>query len=486
MNTSVRDHMFASFARRLACLSLTFSLPFFAANSVAQAAPDDARLLERGRALAVAADCMACHTQPNGGRPFAGGYAIASPLGSIYATNITPSKSAGIGQYTEADFTRALREGIRKDGSHLYPAMPYTAYTQLSDDDVLALYTYFMRGVEPVDTVAPVTELPFPFNIRLSMMGWNLLYLDNKRFTPDPAKSEQINRGAYLAGALAHCSTCHTPRNALMGEDLSRALGGGQVGPWYAPNITSDKVSGIGAWTNEELVQYLRTGRVVGKAQAAGPMAEAVEHSLQHLPDADLQAIAAYLRSTAPVRNTQELPAAALSPAPQNGPTSSEAERRGMDPQTANLSLRTGAALYSGYCASCHQPNGAGSVNQAYPALFHNTATNGPNPSNLVATILYGVDRSVGDQHILMPRFDELSYVDPLTNEQIAAIANYVLAQYGNKQVSVSMADVQTARDGGPVPLLAKLRIYMAPLGVGALLLICLLILLRIRRRHAH
>lgn len=453
-----------------------------AAGAAAQAqapAEADARLLERGRSLAIAADCLACHTQAGGGKPYAGGYPINSPLGVIYASNITPSKTAGIGDYSEADFARALREGVRKDGARLYPAMPYTSYTLITDEDMKALYAYFMKGVAPVDEPAPVTRLPFPFSVRASMLGWNLLFLDNRRYTPDPSKSEQVNRGAYLANALAHCGSCHTPRNALMAEDAGRALGGGPVGPWYAPNISSDPVAGIGGWSEDELVQYLRTGRVAGKAQAGGMMAEAVENSFQHMPETGLRAIAAYLKSTAPVG--PESAADGKRPAgtayDQGRAASDEARRRGMDSQTATASLKSGAALFSGYCASCHQSSGAGSANQAYPSLFHNTATGAGTAANLVATILYGIDRNVGDQHVLMPRFDQKSYVNPLTNQQVADISNYVLASYGNPDLRVTPADVQQSRDGGPVPLLAKAQPYLVPGGVAVLVVLLLLLL---------
>ncbi|QTD92183.1 cytochrome c [Burkholderia anthina] len=455
------------------------SMPAFAQDATAGTTSADAALIEKGHQLAIAADCMACHTALDGGKPFAGGYGIASPMGQIYSSNITPSKTAGIGNYTEAQFARALREGVRADGARLYPAMPYTSYSGLTDDDVLALYAYFMHAVKPVDDPAPVTNLPFPFGMRTAMAGWNMLFLTNKRFEADPAHDAQWNRGAYLTNVLAHCSACHTPRNALMAEDFGRNLGGAQLGAWYAPNITSDPVSGIGAWTDDELVSYLKTGRAPGKNQAAGPMAEAVQNSLQYLSDADLQSIVTYLRSTKPIRDTHE-----SAPAFTHGrAVSSEATLRGMSALNANGSLTTGAALFSGYCASCHQANGKGSPSQAYPSLSNNTATGSRNPSNLIAAILYGVDRDAGGQHVLMPSFGEDSYVQPLKDDQIAAIANYVLAQYGNADVTVTPDDVAVVRSGGPVPLLVRAR----PLMLAAPVVIVLLIVfgIMIRRRRA-
>ncbi len=444
----------------------------------------DPALIAKGHQLAVAADCMACHTAVNGGKPFAGGYGIASPMGTIYSSNITPSKTAGIGEYTEVQFARALREGVRADGAHLYPAMPYTSYTGLTDDDVHALYAYFMHGVAPVDEAAPRTKLPFPFSVRASMALWNTVYLRERRFAPDPQHDAQWNHGAYLANVLAHCSACHTPRNFMMAEDAKQGLGGAQLGPWYAPNITSDAVSGIGAWSDAELVSYLKTGRAPGKNQAAGPMAEAVQNSLQYLSDQDLAAIVVYLRSTTPIRDARE-----TKPAFAHGASASvETDLRGMQPSNANGTLTSGAALFSGYCASCHRVDGTGSPSQAYPSLSANTATGSLNASNLVAAMLYGVDREAGGQHVLMPSFGEDSYVQRLSDEQVASIANYVLAQYGNADVHVSVEEVAESRNGGPRPLLARLQPVMVPgIVVAALLVIVLAIgfVRRARRRRA-
>ena len=454
------------------------AVPAAASSSSGQ----DARL-ERGRYLAIAADCMACHTAASG-KPYAGGYAIDSPLGTIYATNITPSKKGGIGHYTEAEFARALRQGVRADGSHLYPAMPYTSYALLSDADVGDLYHYFMHAVAPVDEPARQTKLPFPFNVRLSMMGWNALFLDDKRFVPDAGKSAQINRGAYLAEGLAHCSACHTPRNMLMAEVGSQQLAGANLGSWHAPNITSDAISGIGGWSDAEIAAYLKTGHVEGKGQAAGGMAEAIQNSLQFLRDDDVAAIVAYLRTVPPVRAAgQQKPAYRY-----GGAVSEEAGLRGMASSTEHHSLNSGKVLFSGYCASCHSASGAGSTGQAYPALFNNTATGAATPANLVSAILFGVERKIGKEgqevEAFMPRFDQRSYVQALTDEQIASIANYVLKQYGNPAVTVTPAYVAQARSGGETPLLARLPHFIVPVGIAALLaLIALLVWRRTRRQ---
>lgn len=467
--------------KKLIATSL-FSLFLCAADVCASenASLSEQQWIEKGEQVAIASDCQACHTKPEGGKPFTGGYGISSPMGMIYSTNITPSTVDGIGKYSEAEFARAVRDGIRADGSHLYPAMPYTSYTKLSDEDIHALYVYFMHAVPAIDEENIPTELPFPFNMRFAMLGWNMMFLDKGRFEPDSSKSGQWNRGAYLVNGPGHCDTCHTPRNLLMGEDTGNAFAGGMVGPWYAPNITSDAISGIGGWSNVQLVEYLKTGRVAGKNQAAGGMAEAVQNSLQYLPESDLQAIALYLKSTTPVRDPQD-----TQPADSFGKALNvEIGLRGQHPSTANNTLDSGAALFSGNCASCHQPDGSGSKNQAYPSLFNNTATGSSNPANLVSAILFGVDRKVGDEHILMPNFGPQSYVNPLNDKQIALIANYVLHSYGNPAVTVSEADVAELRAGGPVPLLARLQPYMAPAMIAAVMVLLALILVLGRKRR--
>jgi mono/diheme cytochrome c family protein len=473
-----------------AALSLTLlgaglSLPAYALDSVPAAATTPVAapptLEEQGRRLAVAGDCMACHTVPDSDKPFAGGYAINSPFGAIYSTNITPSKTAGIGNYTEPQFAAAVREGVRADGSRLYPAMPYTSYVHLSDQDVAALYGYFMHGVKPVDTPGPVTALNFPFNLRFSMIGWNLLFLDSRDSPAPVVSSAQLQRGEYLTNTLEHCGACHTPRNPLMAEIKDQALTGGMVGPWYAPNITSDPVSGIGAWSDDELIEYLGTGRAKGKNQAAGGMAEAVQNSLQFLPREDLAAIVAYLKSTQPVREPGATVAAFSYTGNGNG--LAESTLRGAGKFNEHDSLHSGAALYSGLCASCHQPSGKGSANQAYPSLLNNTATGLSTPANLISAILYGVDRLDGEHHVLMPRFDGLSFVQPLTDQQVADVANYVLQHYGNGAISVSAKDVTVARNGGEAPLLAVVQPYILPAMVIGAVLVIGLVALWLRRR---
>ncbi|TMV54647.1 cytochrome c, partial [Thioclava sp. BHET1] len=247
----------------------------------------------------------------------AGGYAIASPMGNIIASNITPSTSDGIGNWTEAQFARAIREGVAPGGKHLYPAMPYPSYAKMTDADVKALYAYFMKEVKPVDAAPKAkTDLSFPFNERALMIGWNLLFAPSPGWTPPSDLNKEQQRGAYLVQALAHCSTCHTSRGPMMNTQGSKFLGGAALSGWRAPNITPDKASGIGDWSQQDIVTYLKTGALGNTATAAGPMAEAVTHSFRYLKDSDLQAIAAYLKTVKPLHSPED----ALSATPVSAP----------------------------------------------------------------------------------------------------------------------------------------------------------------------
>lgn len=419
-------------------------------------AADSATLVERGRYLATAGDCAACHSAA--GKPaYTGGLAIASPLGPIYSTNITPSNRAGIGGWTQEQFSRALRAGVRADGSHLYPAMPYTAYAKLTDEDTAALFAYFKHGVPANDTAPPATRLPFPFNLRFSMGIWNALFLDPQPYTPDPAKSSEWNRGAYLAQGLAHCTTCHTPRNVLMAEKPLLALQGASLGTWYAPDITPGKAG----WDRQALVAYLTTGHAQlgasGSATAAGPMLEAIDKSLSKMAPQDVNAMATYLL---------DLPAgthAVLKAVPAVA-ASDIAE------MTGKASL--GEKLYRNNCAACHMVDGSGA--RGLPALRNHAVLRQPNADNAAMAILEGVwpEHAQG-----MPGF-----AHELNDAQVAAITNYVQASFG-QGATLDAARVKALRQGGAVsPLLMLARAGMV---AGVLALIGLLVLWRRRRRSA-
>jgi mono/diheme cytochrome c family protein len=424
-----------------------------AGHSQSTQPPFAAEDVERGRYLAVAGDCAACHDAPKpGAAAMAGGFPIQSPIGTIYSTNITPSRSHGIGVYSESQFARAVREGVRADGARLYPAMPYTSYAGLTDEDVHALYAYFMQGVAPVDRRPSKTSLPFPFNLRLSMAAWNMMFLETGPLKPDPWQNAQWNRGRYLAETLAHCSTCHSPRGLLMQESKASPLSGAALGGWYAPNITSDKTGGIGGWSRTEIAQYLRTGRALGKGQAAGDMAEAISKSFSRMTPADVEAIAAYIETIPAVSDP-----AASKPAYAFGkPGMFESSLRGA--ATGN----EGARLYSGLCSSCHGADGAGTRDGKLPSLFHNSAVGAPRADNLVSAILHGVDRTAGGEHVLMPAFGKGSYVQSLNDDQVAAVATFVRKTFGPGD-SVTPAQVALARRGGSRSmLLLFVRVGMA------------------------
>lgn len=434
---------------RLARFVIGASL-IMAAPAAALAA--DADLVKRGEYLALAGDCIACHSAP-GGKPMAGGLSLPTPLGPIVSTNITPSKSHGIGNYSFEQFADALRRGVRSDGARLYPAMPYTSYAKVSDEDARALYAYFMNGVTAVDSAPEPTQLPFPFNIRSSMAVWNAIYLDDSRYRPDTAQSAEWNRGAYLVQGLTHCSTCHSPRGLLMAEDRSRDLGGGDVGPWHAPNITSDVNSGVGGWSVAELVSYMQQGHAAGKGQAAGPMAEAVDFSLRHLSGEDLRAIATYLKAVPAVRDGSD-----TRPSHEWGAPADDLDAIRGVPLPQDLNQMTGPQLYDAYCASCHHARGQGSFDGGLPALFHNTALGRGNTNNLVMVMLQGLHRH---PDVRMPGFAR-----ELSDRQIATLGIYLTQRWGNPKATVSVEQVQALRQGtsgsSALLLLARIGIGVA------------------------
>ncbi|MEG0557967.1 MAG: c-type cytochrome [Comamonas sp.] len=461
----------------LAAAAMAASSPVLAASPAATSAAAPAAAtastdVERGRYLATAGDCIACHTAV-GGKAMAGGLAMASPLGSIYSTNITPSKTHGIGNYSLEQFSNALRHGKRADGANLYPAMPYTAYAKTSDEDIAALYAYFMQGVEAVDVAAPVTALPFPFNIRASLSVWNSLFHDATPYKADDSQAPEWNRGAYLAQGLAHCTTCHTPRNAMMAEDMKRSLGGGEIGGWYAPNISSDKTSGIGQWSEQELIAYLSGQPVPGKGAASGPMAEAIDHSLKHLKPEDMKAIVTYIRSVPAVADASVKQAADSFGKARDDLDSLRGTELPKDHDTM-----TGAQLYDANCASCHQAQGQGTEGGGLPSLFANTSLGHSNSNNLVQVLLHGVERHGVDS--VMPAFSH-----ELSDKQIVTLGNYLLASYGNPAAKVTEQQVAELRDpakAGASGLLIFARIGMA---AGAIVVLAAIVWLLRRKRSS-
>jgi mono/diheme cytochrome c family protein len=381
--------------------------------------------VKRGEYLVHAADCQACHTAP-GGAPFAGGFAFNMPFGTIYSTNITPDKETGIGAYTDAQFLAAVHKGIRADGEKLYPAMPYASYTYMTDDDALAIKTYLFT-LAPVHAPATQDELSWPYNERSLLALWDVMFNADERFRPSVDQSLQWNRGAYLAEALGHCGECHTPRNLAYALDNHRKFAGAVTAGWRAYNITSDKVSGLGDWSEEDVYLYLSTGHANGHGGAAGPMGEAADKSLSFLAPDDVHALAAYLRSV-PARAT-DMPRTVTTPAPASP----------KDGLAAGYDWR-GEIIFAGACASCHDWTGVSPVT-GYATLTGVRAVNDPSATNVAQTVINGVDRKTAEGKIFMPAFGE-GYSD----DDIAAVANYVTARFGAKGAQLTGADVANLR----------------------------------------
>lgn len=411
--------------------------------------------VERGRYIALASDCEACHSAP-GGKAMAGGLALETPLGTIYSTNITPSKQYGVGRYSLEQFSRAVRAGLRGDNAHLYPAMPYASYARLTDVDVKALYIYFMQGVPAVDEPpAKATSLPFPYNLRFSMAFWNALFLESDPFKSDVSQSAEWNRGKYLVEGPAHCGECHTPRGFFMQQKNHQHFAGTVLGSWYAPNITPDVLAGIGGMSAEELFQYLKVGRVAGKAQAGGEMALAVQLSLSKLNDEDIHSIVTYLRSVPSVPQS-----AAKAKFKQGQSITNVALYRGVDGTSYDKQLPGGPAqLFAANCATCHGIDARGSRDAYFPSLSHNSALATGAGRNLVATILFGINRTTAEGLAFMPGFGgKPTDIADFSNEQVAEMANYLLQHYGDSSYTVMPELVEEVRDGkAPRPPLVTL-----------------------------
>lgn len=377
--------------------------------------------LARGEYLTRAADCAACHTVP-GGPAYAGGVAFNLPMGTIYSTNITADKDTGIGTWSDDDFVRALHAGVNKEGQPLYPAFPYTSYTALSREDILAIKAYLF-SLPPVHAPARTNRLSFPYNQRLAIGLWDALFLKKQRFVPEQDKSAAWNRGAYLATALGHCSECHTPRNSVFARKTGEDLAGAELQGWKAYNITSDKEHGIGAWSDQELADYLSKGHAAGRGTASGPMGEVVENSLQYLTPQDISALVAYLREVKPQQGGVTVPAVATT----SGVSATD---------TAGL----GEQLFVGTCASCHLDNGQGRQTD-YAALAGMRSVRDPHATNLTQVILHGSQLRVDGRDVFMPSFGR-AYSDA----EIAALSNYVINHFGGQQGTLSAEDVAKRR----------------------------------------
>jgi mono/diheme cytochrome c family protein len=381
--------------------------------------------VKRGEYLTHAADCQACHTAP-GGAPFAGGFAFNMPFGTIYSTNITPDKQTGIGNYTDAQFLAAVHKGIRADGEKLYPAMPYASYTYMTDADALAIKA-FLLTLAPVAAPAKQDQLSWPFNQRSLLALWNVMFNTDERFRPNIGQSPQWNRGAYLAEAMGHCGDCHTPRNLGYGLDNHQKFAGAITAGWHAFNITDHKDSGIGDWSDEDLYSYLSTGHANGHGGAAGPMGEASDDSLSYLVPDDVHALVTYMRSIP--AHASDLPRTVTTPA-------SASYKEGV---AADANSR-GEKIFASACASCHDWTGVSPVT-GFATLTGVRAVNDPSATNVAQTVINGVNRQTAGGKIFMPAFGE-GYSD----DDIAAVANYVTARFGAKGAALTGKDVADLR----------------------------------------
>ena len=382
---------------------------------------DTAAAAERGAYLARLGNCMACHTE-RGGAAYAGGRAITTPFGVVYASNLTPDEATGIGTWTAGDFWRAMHHGESRDGRLLYPAFPYTSYTHVTRADSDDLFAY-LRSLPAVAQTPRPHALLFPYNTQIALAGWRSLYFRPQTWQDDPQRSPEWNRGAYLVNGLGHCAACHTPRNALGASKAQHWLRGGPVAGqnWYAPALTDPSEAGLQDWSVDDIVALLRVG-TSARGSVTGPMAEVVQRSTQYLNDADARAMAHYLQELP--EHVQRRTAQATAPAP--------------------AAMQKGQAIYKQHCAQCHGKAGEG-VNGAFPALAGNRAVLMEAPSNIIAVVLKGgyLPATAGNSrpHGMPP------FLQVLSDEEIADVSTFVRNAWGNRAPVVGTIDVYRARE---------------------------------------
>ncbi len=391
-----------------------------AAFACSASADEPAAAVERGRYVATAANCASCHTR-EGGATYAGGRALATPLGTIHSTNLTPDRETGIGAWSADDLKRALREGIAADGRRLFPAFPYTFYTRLTDADIADLYAY-LRSIKPVRYVPPENDRAF--RIRWPMATWNALNLDVGAFRPDPSQSAEWNRGAYLVQGPGHCGACHTPRDWTLAGEKSAPLRGavmrdavknGGVRDWFAVDLAATR-QGLGAWSAEHIVDYLAKG-AGARAGSFGPMNAVIANSTSQLRNEDVRAIATYLKSLRGTDYAGDSPGAEATQA--------------------------GKPLYEAGCRECHGPSGRGGI-VGGPPLAGSAVVQGEDASSLINVILYGSDKPAG---LGSTHWDDMpAYGQKLKDGDIAALCNFLRASWGNRAAPVKPEDVTRQR----------------------------------------
>jgi mono/diheme cytochrome c family protein len=374
--------------------------------------------IERGRYLAIAGDCTSCHTVPGSGQPFAGGRSIETPFGTVVGANITPDSETGIGAWSDETFVRALREGKGHDGELLYPAMPYPYYTKLTESDALAIRAY-LNTVKPVRNAVVSNKLPFPLDIRQGMAAWNALYFTSGEFGPDPAKSAEWNRGAYLVEGLGHCGACHTPKSALGGDDNAHAFQGYALQGWFAPNITNDSERGLGRWSVADIAAYLKNGHNPTTA-STGIMAEEITLSSSHMTDADLTAIATYLKAL------PDQTAATVAAIPASDPK-----------------MVAGEAIYADECSACHGPDGKG-VPYLFPSLAGSSNVRSADPISLIRVVIEGARSVATAGEPTGPGMPSFAW--KLSDDQAAAVLTYIRNAWGAAAPAVDATQVGKGR----------------------------------------
>ncbi|MGX1106486.1 MULTISPECIES: c-type cytochrome [Bradyrhizobium] len=410
-------------SRTLAGLLVGLMLALSPMAASAQQKAADPAVLAKGEYLARAGDCIACHTAREG-KTFAGGLPMKTPFGTLYTSNITPDPQTGIGTWTSDQFYQMMHNGRFPDGGLVYPAMPFASYTKVTREDSDAIYAY-LRTVPPVRQLNKPHDLTFPFNNRSLILGWRTLFFREGEFKPDPTKSAEWNRGNYLVEGLGHCGMCHTPINALGGSKQSQAFEGGLIPMqnWYAPSLTSNKETGLGDWTIEEIVDYLRKG-VSAKGAVYGPMAEVVYNSLQYLNDDDARAMAVYLKGLA-----------------QGGPP--EKASTSLPSAESSLLLSFGKSIYDRDCASCHGATGQG-MPPDYPPLAGNQSiqmVSAVNPIRMVLNGGYPPGTSGNPMPHGMPPFAQ-----KLSDDEVAAVVTYIRTAWGNRGEPVSARQANELR----------------------------------------
>jgi mono/diheme cytochrome c family protein len=403
-----------------------------------QPAPEaeQAALVEKGRYLADAGDCTACHTA-KGGKPFAGGLPIASPIGTLYSSNITPDKASGIGSYSLDEFDRAVRHGIAANGDSLYPAMPYPAYAKVSDDDMRALYAYFMHGVAPVYAENRANDVPWPLSMRWPLAIWRKTFApdpDAVAFKADRYKDAQVARGAYLVQGLGHCGSCHTPRALTLQEkalDESSSIylsGGPVIDGWLAVNLRGNPADGLGNWSNKDIVDTLRSARSTAHAVLGGAMGDVVVHSTQHLNDGDLQAVAAYLKTL---------------PASERQVSSFKADPATAKALAAGQEGSRGAELYVDNCAACHRTDGQG-YERVFPKIAGNSSVLSEDPVSMIRLVLAGSKlpaTASAPSELGMPGF-----AWRMSDEEVAQLLTFIRSSWGNQAPAVKADQVKQLR----------------------------------------